>query len=180
MSLKSRSDYFKKIAQYNKLIGHGSTRGGEVVNAFHRINNEEELNAACINWGHFPCLVHIGHSLRYKDEQVDSPTKTVSNELYILSQIDTNINRADAIELAYQQSELVMNQFLSFMREDYKAKGKWGIFFDFSLNNANAEQIGPINLTLYGWHLQFFDSNRAIETEYNSNDWNFDVNDNPL
>jgi len=64
-SFKDRSDYFKLIASKNKLIAHNkllSTGGNRV--SFFRINNEEELSAACKNWAHFPCVVHAGHNLK--------------------------------------------------------------------------------------------------------------------
>lgn len=171
---KQRSDYFKLIAAKNKLIAHTEAidSGGE-RDSFHRVNNEEELNAACTQWGHFPAVVHIGHSINFRSNGTGLPHKVISNHLYFLSVLDsaTYALVPDQVEAAYEQAELAMSQFLAYMLEDYEENGSCGNLFTFDLNRAQAEQIGPINGTLYGWYLIFQDEQKGNSLAYNPINW---------
>jgi hypothetical protein len=190
---KERSDYFKLIAHNNILIAHDRnyivdqngvivyTEDGQVVEtdnmktrkSFHRVNNEAELNAACKDWAHFPCVVHIGHDIRWKSMGTSLPHRVNGNHLHFLTKLDTKKYpyKADAIEAAYDEAAEAMEQFLSYMREDLETNGVCGNLFLFDLANANAEQIGPVNSNLYGWYLMFADEKKAYELNYYSSKW---------
>src|SRR3954447_5301699 len=86
-NFKQRSDYFRLIANKNKLIAHNRPiEEGSIKlrKSFHRINDEDELNAACTQWAHFPCVVHIGNDINYKQPGTGLPAKLTGNHLYFL------------------------------------------------------------------------------------------------
>lgn len=171
---KARSAYFKLIATKSKLIAHDEDLPEDGKRAsFHRINAEDEFNAACKNWAHFPAVVHIGHSVNYRSNETGLPNKVISNHLYFLAKLDleNNVYIADAIEKAYEKAEEAMDKFLSYMLEDYDANGSCGNLFIFDMNRASAEMIGPINQTLYGWYLVFQDQAKGSSFKYIANDW---------
>ncbi|WP_438946681.1 hypothetical protein [Sediminibacterium sp.] len=171
---KARSNYFKLIATKSKLIAHDEALqdGGKRV-SFHRINAEDEFNAACKDWAHFPAVVHIGHSLNYKSNGTGLPNKVISNHLYFLTKLDldTEVYKANAIEKAYEKAEEAMDKFISYMLEDYDVNGSCGNLFVFDLSRASAEMIGPINQNLYGWYLVFQDQAKGNSFKYIENDW---------
>jgi len=171
---KARSDYFKLISTKSKLIAHDEdiVDGGKRV-SFHRINAEDELNAACKYWAHFPAVVHIGHSINYRSNGTGLPNKVISNHLYFLAQLDLvgNTFQADAIEEAYEKAEEAMDKFLAYMIEDFEENGSCGNLFMFDFNRASAEMIGPINQNLYGWYLVFQDQAKGSAFKYVENDW---------
>jgi len=173
-SFKDRSDYFKLIASKNKLIAHNkllSTGGNRV--SFFRINNEEELSAACKNWAHFPCVVHAGHNLMFNQPGTGLPQMTVGNHLYFLAKLDSDNLPfgADQIEDAYDKALQAMMQFVSYMINDKQENGVCGEMFLFDLNRAKADMIGPYNSVLYGWYLYFADKEKVKELKYDANLW---------
>lgn len=176
MTYKSRSDYFKFIAGNNKLIAHNqpvAAGSDKLRKSFHRINDEAELDAACRDWAHFPCMVHIGHDIRGRENGTGRPRKLIGNHLYFLSKLDSKKSpyRSDQIEAAYDQAEKVMDQFLGYLKADQEANDSCGNIFLFDLNRVRAEMIGPINESLFGWYLIFEDENKSYSISYKSNEW---------
>lgn len=170
---KERSDYFKLIANKNRLIADGRpviAGSGNLRKSFFRVNDIDELNAACVNWAHFPCVVHVGHDIRYKQPGTGLPRKNIGNHLLFLSKASTQ-NLADSMEAAYQESEEAMSEFLSFMNEEMENSCRCGNLFLFDLTGAHAEQDGPYNSVLYGWHLSFYDESVASDLVYDETKW---------
>jgi hypothetical protein len=171
---KRRSDYFKMIATNNKLIAHNKPLSQTTKRkSFHRINDEAELDAACREWAHFPCMVHIGHDIRGRQPGTGTPRKITGNHIYFLSKLHStgNIKRADAIEAAYEEAEKCLNQFVSYLLQDQEENNSCGDIFLFDVDRVRAEMIGPVNDSLYGWYLIFEDENKAPEMNYKGDDW---------
>ena len=179
-SFLQRSNYFKKVATYNKLIAHDAIIEGGNRMSYHRINGEEELMAACVNWAHFPAMANIGNHLNFKQHGTGLPGRTISNHLYFLAVLDmeTYPNKADAIEAAYDQAFTVMMECLAFMWEDKEEHGNCGEFFLFDLAKAKADMLDPINQVIYGWYLIFEDEKKAEELMWDATKFIKDVNNN--
>jgi hypothetical protein len=180
-SFKQRSDYFKLIATKNKLIAHNAAIAGETKNrvSFHRINDEDELNAACKNWAHFPCVVHIGHDIIFTQPQTGLPRKRIGNHLYFLALKNNEAYPfdADAIEAAYDESYAAMMQFISYMINEMDEQEICGReLFLFNMNRAKANILPCINQNLCGWYLIFEDESKVIEAAYDESLWNIDNN----
>ena len=170
-SFLDRSNYLKKIANYSKAIANGRNVDDKGVrNSFHRLNDEEELLSACANWGHFPCVVHIGHDGRFSDNEGETPKNIISTHLYFLDilDLDSYLNRADAIEHAYDNAFSAMMQYLSFMKEDREEHGVTGALYNFSLSGAKYDMLSGINLKLYGWYLILSDGKPEAALKFNS------------
>ncbi|HRH59057.1 MAG TPA: hypothetical protein PL045_00695, partial [Chitinophagaceae bacterium] len=141
---KSRSDYYENIAHQNKLIAHKrpvSEGSDKLRKCFHRINSEEELNSACQNWGHFPCVVRTGFTLFGKNTG-DFPGNCIKTDNLLFLQKSTftgNVNKADQVEDAYDKAEQAMNQFISFMQNDFETNGGCGEFYDLDMSRVKAE-----------------------------------------
>lgn len=175
-SYMDRSDYFKMIAHQHKKIAHERpvTEGSEKLRkSFHRVNDEDELNAACVNWGHFPCVVHVEHMINFRENGTGMPRRVVTNGLMFLDKIDTSPSKAitNQIELAYGYAEEAMNIFLQFMYNDHLENGSCGNLFLFDANNMNALMTGPIIDKLYGWVLTFNDETQAKSLKYDANNF---------
>jgi hypothetical protein len=173
---KTRSDYFKMIANKNKLIAHDrpiAVGSDKLRKSFHRINDEDELNAACVNWAHFPCVVHIGYDIHYRENDTGLPRRITVNRLLFLTKTNTKDYAAlsDAIEVAYDEANQAMSKFISFMRQDMEDNAPCGDLFLFDMNRALAEMVGPINTTLFGWQLTLLDEAKAVELKYQQDDW---------
>jgi len=170
---KERNDYFEMLASNNKLIAHArpiAEGSDKLRRSFFRINDLDELEAACVNWAHGPCMVHVGHDILYKQPGTGLPRKITGNHLYFLSKTKGQ-NLADQIELAYTESEKTMSQILSYMNEEMEAGHRCCELFLFDLKGAHAEQVGPFNNVWYGWHLTFYDETRACDLGYKNDDW---------
>ncbi|MCK9402913.1 MAG: hypothetical protein M0Q26_05910 [Chitinophagaceae bacterium] len=175
-NFQDRTNYFKTIATKNKLVAHSAVIAeGQTRFSFHRINDEAELNSACVNWAHFPCMVHIGNNINYRQNGTGLPMKMIGNHLYFLTTLDSTTHpfKSDAIQAAYEDAEKVMDQAIAYMIEDVAENGTCGNnLFMFDMNRAKADMIGPINEVLYGWYLVFIDEAPGYTFKYNANDWN--------
>lgn len=130
-SYKVRSDYFETIANTNKLIAHARPIAGSdrTRQTFFRVNNEDEMNAACVNWIHFPCVVHTGHNIKFTQPGTGLPRRVHGNTLLFLSKAINSGNLSDNIEDAYESSENAMTQFLAYMLNDLETNGACGSLF---------------------------------------------------
>jgi len=153
MSLfKDRSDLFKRIATLNKTIAH--EKDGR--KSYFRLNDEEELAAACINWAHFPCLVHFGFSGRYTDNDKAVGKRQIANNLLILSKAKSTTDM-DSIAAAKDEAFAVMEEIISWMLNEQEEKGQCGPFDNLEMSSFSFTEHGPVGATLYGWDLSFAD-----------------------
>ena len=171
-SFKSRSDYFKQIANLSRLIAHNRpiTDGSDKLRkSFHRVNSQEEFDSAVANWGHYPCVVHLGHSVRFKKAGIGVPQRVTENNLRFLDKINKSVckNEADAIEVAYDRAYTAMVQFLGRMSEDARNQP----CFRFDLNRAQTENTGQVAEGVFGWDVTFYDDNKEKGLVYLGADW---------
>jgi hypothetical protein len=158
---KDRSNFFKGLAQNNKAIAHGVEIDSEVRNSFHRMNDETELQAACVNFAHFPCLVHFGFDGRYSSQKSSLAKRKLSNGLLILQKVEeaTNMDqREDAYDIAFDIAE----QLLSWMNNEWLTKDSCGPFTNFDLSRCNFLPY-EVNGNLFGWLVNFEDEVWADE-----------------
>jgi hypothetical protein len=153
---KIRSDYFKQLAIKNKLIAHTAVVGGESRNAFHRMNDEEELVAACANFAHFPCVVIFSIDGRYTGDKNAVPKRKLNNALLFLAKVD-EMASMDQRETAYDTAFEIMEQFISKMYNEFSVDGCCCNFSNIDLGRFSFAPYGPVNATLFGWLLQFED-----------------------
>ena len=171
MSLfKKRSEYFKSLAKRNKLIAHEHQAGKEKRASFFRMNDEEEVVAACSNFAHFPCMVQYGFGGRFTTAFQAVPKQKITNALLFL--YPANASNMDSIEDAYDIAFEAMEQVISAMYAQYSEKGYCGNFYNLDLGRFSYTPIGPINLNLYGWDLVFEDEQSAGGvTKYDASKW---------
>lgn len=161
--LKDRSDLYERLSRRHKLVLHKQ----EKRKSYHRLNDEEELIAACVNWAHFPCVVHFGLSGKYSDRVNDIPKRNTVNELLFLSK-SRSIN-ADEIAVAKDEAFTVMEDFMAWMIDQVENHGYCGPFENLSRDMFSFSEHGPVNANLFGWRLVFRDDTDA--PEFNSSNW---------
>ncbi|MEP7375539.1 MAG: hypothetical protein ABI675_19495 [Chitinophagaceae bacterium] len=170
---KTRSDYFKYLSSANIIVAHGIDVGGVVRKSFHRINDDEELAAACVNFAHFPCVAHIGYNGRYSERPNELKKRRLTNGLLFLDKVP-NPNSMDDRENAYDRAFEVMEQFIAAMLYDFESKGQCSNFQNLDLSLFNFDMYGPLNATLYGWLLTFVDEQMGISLlQYDPSKWNY-------
>jgi hypothetical protein len=152
---KDRSDFFKGLATGNKKIAHGREIDGEIRNSFHRLNDEEELLSACINFAHFPCLVHFGFDGRYTSENNAVSKRLLNNDIIVLQKVD-EITGMDQREEAYDLAFEILEELLSKMHNLFETEGRCGPFDNFDLSKCSFLRYS-VNGNLYGWLLSFTD-----------------------
>jgi hypothetical protein len=166
---KEKSDYFKSLCVSNKLVAHTVNQDGEVRNSYFRMNDEDELVAACVNWAHFPCVVHFSFYGRYRGQALIAKRQQTSI-LYFLDKADAS--DMDSIENAYDLAFEVMEQFISKMNNEFLEDGSCSPFRNLDLSRFSYSAVGPINATLFGWMLQFEDEASAEDvTNYDETKW---------
>ena len=154
-----RTDYFKGLANKNKLIGHDrflSGSAGPKRKSFHRINDEEEINAACINWAHFPCMVHFGFSGKYSEKENEVKKRLVLNDLIILDKVKAPTDMA-SIQEKRDSTFSLMEDIIAHMLEQFEEDQYCSPFQNLDLSLFSFSEYGPLNSTLYGWRLSFND-----------------------
>lgn len=167
---KDRSDYFKNLSHNNKTVAHDRLVDGEQRTSFFRMNDEEELTAACVNWAHFPCVVHFGFNGRYTSESAGVPKRRHNNSLLFLQKADQM--DMNSIEAAYDTALEIMEQFISSMYNEFVQKGYCSNFDNLDLGRFNFTPYGPLNATLYGWELVFEDDRFANDiTQFDPSNW---------
>jgi hypothetical protein len=179
-SFKNRSDYFKSICNNNILIADGrSITGGGLRKSYFRINNEDEFDAACENWIHFPCCVYIDYSFKYKDVFPGYLRKVITNELWFLAKIDKDQSPliADAMENAYDLALQAMDQFVSWIDKEMREGRVCGEIFHFYEDQTKVERLDILSNNLTGWRLIFQDEKQKAVV-YNGSEWfNGDASD---
>jgi hypothetical protein len=168
---KDRSDFFKTRAIKNKKIAHTAVVDGEERNAFHRLNDEEELQAACVNYAHFPCMVHFGLDARYTGDRNAVPKRKIVNELLILQKVD-HPTGLDQVEDAYDLTYEIVEELLSWIYNETINHGYCAPFHNFDLARVSViRQI--VNNNLFGWLLSFEDDVYADSvTQFDATKWN--------
>jgi len=168
---QTRTNYFKELCELHKIVAHNTPIDGGLRKSFHRINDEEELGAACINWGHFPCVVHLGYTMRPRDNEGNELNKTIINSLLFLSKQKEG-DMADKIQEAYDEAYEIMSDFISWFKNELEENGTCGNFRNIDFSNMKADMYGPLNNNLYGWLLLFTDESYAPEFSFDKNKWN--------
>lgn len=153
MSLfKTRSDYFKQLAINNKQVAHGVN--GRI--SYFRLNSQDELAAACVNWAHFPCIVHYGFFGNYSATPSEVNKRKVSNSILILAKAISSTDM-NSIEEAKDIAFSVLEEIVSWMLNEMEQRGYCGPFQNLELSSFSFTEHGPLNATLYGWELSFVD-----------------------
>jgi hypothetical protein len=158
---KDRSNFFKNLAQKNKAIAHGVLVDGEARNSFHRMNDDEELQAGCVNFAHFPCMVHFGFDGGYSSQKNSLTRRKLSNGLLILAKVDDPMNmgqREDAYDLSFE----ILEQILAWMNYQWLTMDSCGPFTNFDLSRCSFSPV-EINGNLFGWSMSFTDEVWADE-----------------
>ncbi len=158
---KQREQYLQGIAQDHPLVLHNqpvSAVDARPRQSFFRINDEEELNAASVNWVHFPCVVMIGLSGGLINKSGSIRQLNINTVLVLEKMLldENNPIDATAITEAYDRTFEVMNDFIGRVNDDYEA-GDVCVFSDLDLGRFKWEQAGPLGDQLYGWILTFSD-----------------------
>lgn len=171
---KDKSDYLKTVAHNNKLIADGrplNTGSAVIRKSFHRLNGEDELNTACVNFAHFPCVVHAGYNIVFRQPGTGLPRRVNGTTLYFLSKCADNL-LSDSIELAKDEAAKAMIEYCSFLNEEMENNNVCGGgLFIFDMNKAQASEVGPKNSNLYGWRLYFEDESNGNEFKYDATKW---------
>jgi hypothetical protein len=176
-SFADRTNYFQSICNKNKLIADGRAVSDDDPNlrkSFFRINDEQEFDAGCVNWSHFPCVVHLNYRGRYKQEGIALPMRTVYNTLVFLAKADKDANQLspDGIAAAYDLAFTAMEQFIAYLVNDHLDNAPTcNALFNFNLSNSTFEEAGPFSGNLYGWQLTFWDEERACQAGYDESEW---------
>lgn len=154
---KDRSDYFESLSNLNKQVKHNKFGDdGRRRKSYYRLNDEEELIAACVNWAHFPCVVHFGYAGRYQDNVKTEVKKRIGlNDLCFLDKASST--DMHAIESAKDLAFSIMESFMKKMVNDSEEDGYCGPFSDIDMGMFSFSEYGPVNSTLYGWRLTFND-----------------------
>jgi hypothetical protein len=166
---KNRSDYYKQLAIDNKLVAHTRDTGDGERNSFFRLNDEEELQAACVIWAHFPCVNHFGFDGRYTSNINSVAKRKLSDDLLFLSKaLATDM---DGIEAAYDESFEVMEQWLSKMQNQFDTDGSCSPFGVFDLSRCSFQRY-TVNGNLFGWLLSIEDEAYANEVnKFDATQW---------
>jgi len=154
-----RTNYFKSIAHLNKLIAHNQEVEGVTRASFFGMNDEDEVLAACVNWGHFPCMVQFDFSGRYTSNITGEPKRKISNAIWILDK--ATVTNMASIQAAKDRSFEVIEQVISAMWDDFKEQGFCGNLQYVDLAQFNFLPIGIVGSSLYGWQLNFGDDTQA-------------------
>src|SRR5687767_6526017 len=112
---QTRTDYFKSLANTNKLIAHdrfvSGTSGPKRI-SFFRLNDEEELNAAAANFMHLPCMVHFGYGGKYTENKDEVRKRVLLNDLLFLDKVTGPANMA-SIQAARDRAFGVMEDTIA-------------------------------------------------------------------
>lgn len=164
---KQRENFLRTLAENDPEVQHNKpvvTEENTRRQSFFRINDEQELLAACENWVHTPCVVQF--SLSGGDVNRDgSIRQRNSNTWLFLTKIDldpSNPIEADAISNAYDQTFEILQRFKKAVYDEFEENDSCGVFKDIDPANFKWDQYGPVADQLYGWLLSFSDETKAI------------------
>lgn len=168
---KARSDFFKTRAIKNKKLAHTVVVDGEERNSFHRLNDLEELQAACVNFAHFPSMVHFGLDGRYTGDRNAVPKRRLNNEFLILQKVD-HPSQLDQVENAYDSTFEIAEEVLSWMYNETLTKNYCGPFHNFDLASVSFVRF-TVNDNLFGWLISFEDDVYADSIiQFDPTKWN--------
>jgi hypothetical protein len=167
-------NFLKNMAIANKTIAHTAAIAGSsrVRNSFITIEDEDALGAAVETAIDFPCMVMVKLSGRLIDKQQDY-RKLWNNTLFFLAKIDTTIAEATAKSNVMEQTEAVMNQFISKLWNIMEEEGTCGPFREIDLANFFFTPTDRIKDNFYGWRLSFAtEANAPDILNYDDSQWN--------
>ena len=124
--------------------------------SFFRLNDEEELNAACVNWAHFPCMVHFGFSGKYSENENEVKKRLLLNDILILDKVISPAGM-DSIQAKKDSTFALMEDIIAYMLDEYETDKYCSPFSNLDLSLFSFSEYGPVNSTLYGWRLSFND-----------------------
>ncbi len=167
---KDRTTYLKGLATANRLIDHDGAIGQKKRKTFFKINSEEELLTACVNWIHFPCMSYTGCSGRYTSNDSGVGKRVLSSELLFLAK--ANPMDFQSVEDAYDITFTAMEEIIGRILNDFEEQGSCSPFSNLDLSRFSFEEVGPIADTLYGWTLRFSDEKFAQDViTYDPSKW---------
>lgn len=166
-TFKQREDYLKQLCIAHPLVAHNSVVDGVTRNSFFRLNNELEIIAATIQTITYPAVgyIQIAGRLTDMDNALVDIRHVFKNAWLFLTHVDnasdTDEGITDRIQVAFDVTFTIMEDFIRMMKDDWELNGHCGAFEAFDLNKINYEQTGPIIQDEYGWILYFEDQIKA-------------------
>lgn len=163
---KNRETFVEGLAEADPMVQHNqpvTVGSSELRQSFFRINDEEELLAACVNWIHLPCVAMYGLSGAMANKDGSKRQRNFNTWWFLTNLVldENNPVEADAITNAYDTTFTVMMNFIKAVNDEYEENGGCGEFMYLDLNNIKWSQEGPIGNGLYGWILTFFDETKT-------------------
>ncbi len=168
---KDREDYLKGLCQAHPTVAHNQIIDGVKRNSFFRINNEEEIITATFQKISYPAVGYIAIEGRItdKDNAMEDIRHVFKNQWLFITHLDRitidENGYTDRIQLAYDITFTIMEDFIKAMKDDYETNGSCGAFQSFDLNQINYVQRGPIIQDEYGWLLYFNDEIKALNIQ---------------
>lgn len=161
---KTKEDYLKNLCINHPDVAHTKLVDGIPRNSFFRINNDEELIAATISHIDYPAVANVSLRGRItdKDNALVDIRHLFSNSWMFLQHVSqVALGVSDAVQECYDQTFMIMEDFIKAMKDDFETNGHCGVFENFDLNKINYVMIGPISQNEYGWQLFFDDQQKA-------------------
>ncbi|HEX8358425.1 MAG TPA: hypothetical protein VF610_13470 [Segetibacter sp.] len=165
---KQREEFLQGLCEAHPLVKHNQPVAVDDATprySFFRINEEEELEAACKNWIHFPCVVSF--DLSGQDVSKDGSIRQRNNNTWLfLTKVEydpANPIYATALTEAYDTTLSVLMDFKKWIADEYDENGGCGIFRYLDDAFGKWERYGPVADYLYGWILNFNDETRPGE-----------------
>lgn len=168
-----KKEYLESLASLNKLVAHNRPLSeGSTTNrvSFIPVEDEDGLSTAITTGIHFPCVVMMDLSGRFRDLS-GSIRKEWSNTIWFLhkGQADSEHEKK---RIAYEMAETVMNQFISKMLNDFEEEGSCGPFKDLNINDFFFQMTGDVEDGVFGWRLSFPDQINADDiTQFDNTKW---------
>lgn len=165
---KQREDYFRGLAAAHPQVQHHQPAGFDDATpreSFFRINEQDELEAACKNWAHFPCIVQL--DISGSDVNRDGLIRQRNvNTLLFLQKLEldpANPVEADAITNAYDIAFDVMQDFKTSIADEFEENDSCGVFGYMEPAFGTWQRYGPVGDELYGWLFSFTDETKRYK-----------------
>ncbi len=161
----NKENYLKALCIAHPDVAHGAVVDGVVRKSFFRINSDEELTSSTVNDIAYPAVAYIhidGRMTDIENAMVDI-RHVFKNGWMFLDHVNTlvdadGIGDADRIQIAFDTTFSIMEDFIKAMKDDFEENGRCGAFENFDLNKINYVQHGPTQQNEYGWVLYFEDA----------------------
>jgi len=158
----------KNLCIAHPVVLHNAARpDGGNRKSFFRINNQDEITAAAFDGMDFPCVAYNSLAGRLKDVEnaLIDVRNVLRSEWWFLDFVPMGSTEGegytDRIELAYDTTFDIMQDFIAAMKNDYETNGACGLFEAFDLNKISYQQLDNVVDNMYGWTLTFEDESKA-------------------